>query len=241
MIGFRHLAAAGFAAAISLASAHATTFVFKGHGNNVTPLGVSGVDFQENCASPGDFCSFNHASGLDYQRDSIDLKVIAYAGGDGDDKGSATRLIQDIHPGDSGLGAYSENNTSADQTEADTGESIEFIFGAEYWLNNVEFNAGGDRDCTKASDGSGEGSCGAFRLRVFNLADILVLDTVIDITNIDVLATLGYGARFLLSALTPGSGFTVAQFTVNEVPLPAALPLLLAGIAGLRFASRRAK
>ena len=235
----RYVAAAIVAAGFMAAPAGATTFVFKGDGLNVTPLGVDGVDYQSACASTGDFCSVQDQAGawggLNYTLDGINLTVNAYA------DGVLTRLIQDIQPSDSGLGAWSEDNGSDDQTQFDSGESIEFVFEAEYTVTNVEFNAGGDTNCTNTSDGSGEGSCGAFRLDIFDLSDILISSMVIDITNVDVLAVLGTGARFVLTALTPGSGFTVARFDVSDVPVPAALPLLLSGLAGLGFASRRRK
>ena len=64
---------------------------------------------------------------------------------------------------------------------------------------------------------------------------------IIDITNIDVLPVLGTGARFVLTALTAGGGFTVAQLTVSDVPIPGAIPLLISGIAGLGFASKKKK
>lgn len=235
----RYLAAAVVAAGLMAAPASAATFVFKGQGNNVTPLGTAGVDFEEDCASVGDFCSVQDQAGawggLDYELDGIALTVNAYA------DGVATRLIQDIWPEDSGLGAWSEDNNNDDQTQFDAGESIEFIFDDEYVVTDVEFNAGGDVNCTTNAGGGGEGSCGEFLLEIFNLADVLTYSTVIDITNVDVLDYLGVGARFVLTALTEGSGFAVAQFTVNEVPVPAALPLLLSGLAGLGFASRRRK
>jgi hypothetical protein len=234
----RYVAAAIVAAGFMAAPASATTFVFKGDGLNVTPLGTAGVDFTENCASAGDFCSIDNGggyNGLDYTRDSINLTVNAYSDGD------PTRLIQDVNPADSGLGAWSEDNGSDDQTQFDSGESIEFIFEAEYTVTNVEFNAGGDTDCTDNSMGQGEGSCGAFRLDIYDLSNMLISSMIIDITNTDVLAVLGYGARFVMTALTPGSGFTVARFDVSDVPVPAALPLLLSGLAGLGFASRRRK
>ena len=220
------LTAAAVAVGLALAPAQAaTTFVFKGDGLNVTPLGTAGVDFQENCASTGDYCSIDHDAGLDYTLDGINLKVKAYA----DDV--ATRLIQDVNPTDSGLGAWSENNGSDDQTQFDSGEAIEFIFATEVLITDVEFNAGGDRDCTIASDGSGEGVCGEFRLDIFDISDMLVQTLVVDITNVDVLPVLGEGARFVLTALTQGGGFTVAQMTVSDVPVPGAIPLLLSGIA----------
>ena len=227
-------------AAMSMAAtaANATTFVFKGDGLNVTPEGVLNTDYVQDCGTVGvDFCSLpDHTAGLSYLRGGIDVTVRAFA------DGVATRLIQDVSPTDSGLGAFSENNSNDDQTQFDAGESIEFDFGMnEVTVVDVEFNAGGDTNCTNTSDGSGEGSCGRFRLDIFNASDMLTLSTIIDITNIDLLPALGTGARFLLTALDEGSGFVVAQFTVSEVPLPGALSLLLSGVAGLGFASRQKK
>jgi len=230
------LTAAAVAVGLALAPAQAaTTFVFKGDGNNVTPLGIAGVDFQENCASNGDFCSIDHDAGLDYTLDGINLKVKAYA------NDVATRLIQDINPSDSGLGAFSEDNSSDDQTQFDSGEAIEFIFMSEVRITDVEFNAGGDRDCTAAAGGGGEGVCGEFRLDIFDISDMLVSSMVVDITNVDILPVLGEGARFVLTALTEGAGFTVAQLTVSDVPIPGAIPLLLSGLAGLGFSTRKKK
>jgi len=227
-------------AAMSMAAtaANATTFVFKGDGQNVSPEGVVNTDFVQNCGTVGsDFCSTgDHTAGLRYSRGGIDVTARAYAGG------VATRLIQDIVPADSGLGAFSESNSSDDQTQADSREAIEFDFGDSLVLvTDVEFNAGGDVNCTTTSDGSGEGSCGSFMLEIFDLSNMSILSTVIDITNIDELPVLGIGARFLLTAIGEGSGFVVAQFTVEEVPIPGAIPLLLSGLAGLGFAARKKK
>lgn len=246
----KQLTAAIAAFAVIGASASATTFVFKGDGLNAMPNGVADMDFETNCASSGDFCSIDHEDGLNYTLDGINLQVRAYAGGMiegmGDQRtllhiGEFTRLIQDVNPSDSGLGAFSENNSRDDQTQFDARESIEFIFEDEFLITDVEFNAGGDTNCTNTADGSGEGVCGEFLLQIFDIDDMLTASTIIDITNIDVLAVLGTGARFVLTALTPGGGFSVAQLTVNEVPVPGAMLLLISGIAGLRFASRKQK
>ncbi|MHA7873426.1 MAG: VPLPA-CTERM sorting domain-containing protein, partial [Hyphococcus sp.] len=220
------------------AAANATTFVFKGDGLNVTPNGTIGVDFVQNCGTVGsDFCSVpDHTAGLEYSLDGIDITVRAYADGD------PTRLIQDIAPPNSGLGAFSEDTGNDDQTQFDSGESIEFDFGMnEVTVRDVEFNAGGDIDCTAAAGGGGEGPCGRFLLEIFDVSDMMIVSTIIDITNIDLLPVLGTGARFLLTALDEGAGFVVAQLTVGEVPIPGAIPLLLSGLAGLGFAARRKK
>lgn len=222
-------AAATVAAAfISLASAHATTFVFKGDGNNVTPLGVDGADYAQNCGTGGvDYCSTgSHEAGLSYSLDGIGLKVLATAGGE------TARVIQDVFPGDSGLGAYSESNASDDQTQADSSEAIEFIFDRAVSLSQVEFNAGGDVNC---STYGGEGPCGDFKLTI----DGVFIGAV---AAADTIAFLGSGLHFVLEAITQGAGFTIAQFTaadIQGVPAPAALPLLLSGLMGLAFATRR--
>lgn len=226
----RNFAFGLIAAAASVATAaNATTFVFKGDGNNVTPLGADGVDFDKNCGSVGtDFCSTgDHEDGLNYSLDGIDLQVIATADGE------ATRVIQDIYPGDSGLGAYSENNLTDDQTQSDSNEAIEFMFDSIVSLTDVEFNAGGDVSCSNFGT---EGPCGDFNLTI----DGVFMGAV---TAADSIAFLGTGMHFVLEAITAGAGFTIAQFTIPDdvqaVPTPAALPLLLSGVLGLGFATRR--
>ena len=221
------LAATAFLSSAMLSgAASAATFVFKGDGNNVTPIGAEGVDFTRDCGTTGsDYCTIDHEAGFNYDVDGVGVNAIAYA------DGVATRLIQDIIPGDSGLGAFSELDASDDQTQADSNEAMEFNFDREVTLSNVEFNAGGDVNCSSFGP---EGPCGDFRLTIDG--------TVIGVLSAqDVIANLGTGMSFLLEAVTPEGGFSIAQFTVpvSDVPVPAALPLLLSGVAGLGFASRR--
>lgn len=215
------------AAATTAGAANAATFVFKGDGNNVTPLGAEGVDYVRDCGTAGsDYCSLNHEAGLQYALDGVGLTVRALAGD------AATRLIQDVFPGDSGLGAYSEDNPNDDQTQFDSAEAIEFSFDSVVSLTDVEFNAGGDVNCSAYGS---EGPCGMFNLTIDGVF-------VGAIAAIDNLAFLGTGMTFLLEAITEGAGFTVAQFTVgdvSDVPVPGAFPLLAAGLAGLGFAYRR--
>ncbi|MEO1014564.1 MAG: VPLPA-CTERM sorting domain-containing protein [Pseudomonadota bacterium] len=248
---------AGFAALLlSSGAAHASvsTFVFKGEGNNVTPEGTMGQDFFE-CATSTplqDYCSNAYgqpAQGLDFVANGVNLTVNAYEGVDadtpftanGDVNGVLTRLIQDRSPRDSGLGAWSEDTVRDDQTQFDAREAIEFVFDQDWTVTNVEFNAGGDLNCTDISMGGGEGHCGEFELTIFNSLGDLVSVSTIDVTNDDVVEFLGIGARFVLRSITPDAGFAVATMTVSNVPVPAALPLLISGVAGLGFASRRRK
>lgn len=229
----RYMAAALAAAGLMMAPASATTFVFKGSGNNVTPDNVANVDATCATLNPlADFCTIDHAEGFDYSLGGTDVNVTAYASvsGLGDvDAAHAARLIQDRSPADSGLGAWSESSINDDQTQFDAMEAIRFVFDSVVNLTDVEFNAGGDTNC---SNFGSEGPCGDFDLYI----DGAFIATI---TAVDMIASLGTGMEFVLIAVTQGAGFTIAQFTVNEVPVPAALPLLLSGLAGLGFASRR--
>jgi hypothetical protein len=236
----RYMAAALAAAGLMAAPANATTFVFKGAGNNALPDGNSTP-----CATSTplqDLCTVVAEDGFTYEKDGITVVATAYAGVSTIDdvtEDNATRLIQDLSPQDSGLGAWSETDSSADQTQFESAEAISFVFDTLVHLTNVEFNRGGDTSCTPYSDANpGEGPCGFFQLFVDGV-DM----GVVEATNL--IASLGIGMSFVLIALDLDNeiagGFTVAQFTVAEVPVPAALPLLLSGLAGLGFASRRRK
>lgn len=220
------LTAAAAAAAFTMTSAAgAATFVFKGDGLNATPLGVDGVDFDAGCASAQDFCSIDHSAGLSYLVDGIGVNVTALA----DEE--PTRLIQDVFPSDSGLGAWSEDDGNDDQTQFNSGESVKFTFDTAVFLSKIEFNAGNDTNCSTFGS---EGPCGFFDL---------FIDGVFfaNIEAVDLLATTFEGTIFEFVATTADAGFAIAKFNVTEVPIPGALPLLLSGIAGLGFASRRRK
>lgn len=228
----RYMAAALAAAGLMAVPANATTFVFKGDGNNVTPAGNSTA-----CATSNplqDLCTVVHKDGFDYSLDGVNVNATAFAGVNGYDDvddDHATRLIQDLSPEDSGLGAWSESTSNDDQTQFDSKEAIRFVFEDVVALTDVEFNAGGDTNCSLPGP---EGVCGSFALYV----DGAFMGVI---AAVDSIAHLGNGMEFVLIAVTELAGFTIAQFTVSEVPVPAALPLLLSGLAGLGFASRRRK
>lgn len=241
------LTAAAAAAAFAMTSAAgATTFIFKGDGSTNTPTGVDGTDFDLGCdgvASAGDFCTIDtaagNAAGLNYSQDGIGVNVVAFEGVVYDDTtntktsaGTETLLIQDVQPPDSGLGALSERNNTDDQTQlSENGESIKFTFDREVFLSNIEFNAGDDTNCSTAG---AEGPCGDFAL---------FIDGAFagEFTAIDNLVNIFQGTMFEFISITEDAGFAIAKFDVTEVPIPGALPLLLSGIAGLGFASRRRK
>ncbi len=222
----RSLIAFAILAAATLGSANAATFVFKGDGNNVTPLGTEGVDYALDCGTIGfDYCTVDESAGLNYSLDGIGLNIVATA------NSSPTKLVQDITPEDSGLGALSEGTLADDQTQFDSGEAIEFTFDRAVIVTDVEFNAGNDVNCSNFGD---EGPCGDFALTIDGMFQGVI-------AAVDLLAVLGTGTVFLLEARTPGAGFSIAQFNVLETPIPAALPLLLSGLFGLGFAARRKK
>lgn len=213
-------AAIGFASFGLFAAANATTFVFKGAGGPDVPTG----NIAKDCGTIGvDFCSDDDSLGLSYSKDGIDVNATAFKGDD------PTQLIQDIRPPDSGLAALSEFDNINDQTQFDSDEWIEFTFNQKVFLSNIEFNAGNDTDC--ATPGP-EGPCGFFDLFIDSVF-------VANLEAVDLLTTVFVGTVFTFFPTTSDAGFAIAQFDVRAVPLPGALTLLLSGLAGLAFASRR--
>jgi hypothetical protein len=218
---FFGIAALGLAAIMLPGVSNATTFVFEGNGGaNDNPAG----NFAKNCGSVGtDLCSINHALGFTYAKDGVSVTATAFA------NANPTLLIQDLAPDESGLGAFSENDTDNDQTQFNTSESIEFVFNQQVTLSNIEFNAGNDVDCSTPGP---EGPCGFFDLFIDNVF-------FGNLEAVDLLAGGFLGTSFRFRPTTADAGFAIARFDVEAVPVPAALPLLLTGLAGLGLARRR--
>jgi hypothetical protein len=217
------LAFATAVAALGLSAANATTFIFKGDGGlNDSPAANAAT----NCGTLGfDFCTIDHTLGFTYAKDGISVTAKAYA------NGNPTLLIQDITPDNSGLGAFSENDVDNDQTQFSSGEAIDFLFNQQVRLSDIEFNAGNDTDCSTFGI---EGPCGSFDLFIDNVF-------FMNIEAIDLLTMEFIGTLFRFVPTTPNAGFAIARFEVEPVPVPAALPLFITGVAGFAFASRRRK
>ena len=242
--------AAALASFATSAGAVEVEFVFKGEGQTAVALGLDNVHFDVGCAGDGsaaDVCIIDtpsgNAAGLNYNVGGAGLNVKDYAGiGAGlssANSGEITRVIQDIYPSDSGLGAFSRQSPhgetkSDDQTQFGSGETVKFSFDRTVELSDIEFNAGVDGDCGVAK---GDGDCAVFNLFV----DSAFVAAVASATTTNLLAAGGAiwtGNIFEFLANQLGAGFAVARFEVTEAPTPGALPLLLSGIAGLGFAMR---
>lgn len=212
-------------------SANAATFIFDG----VPPV-PSPVDEPTNarvdCGTIGfDFCDVD-GNGFDYSKDGISFNATGRA------DGIASVLIQDIFGVNQGLGVLSEGGNTQDQINADTNESVLFSFINEVVVSNIELNNGTAQDCPAIGS---EGGCGAFDLLID--AELPTEQLLTGIVAIDVIAGGFVGTTFEFIARTAGNGFSIESITVNvtEAPIVGALPLLLSGIAGLGFASRRRK
>ena len=210
----------------SNAGAAVVPFVFKGALPGPTTVDAP-INSTTPCGSPGfDFCDVGGA-GLDYAKDGVSFTAFGLA------NGLPSELIQDIKGLNQGLGVLSEGQFTLDQINFDALESVLFTFDEEVTLTNVELNNGTGQDCPFVGR---EGGCGAFDL---------VLDrglaSELTFSNITALAILPGGWRgvsFEFIAVTPDAGFSIAAFDVS-MPLPAALPLFLAGLGGITALRRK--
>ena len=228
----RKFIAAAFACAALTGAAEAApvTFIFQNPnadlpdaGNYTTGGSCNGISI-----SGGDLCAVNQSLGLHYAKDWAGVKAVGGSAGD-------FALMQDLSPANSGLAVLTEGETNSDdQVQSARAESIEFTFDGIVELLAIDFNAGADRNC--ASPGN-EGPCGTFDLIVDG---VLVGD---DLTAIDdMMFGAIVGKVFNIVATGPDhGGFAIGSITVAQVPVPGAAFLLLSGIAGMSFASRKKK
>ena len=217
-------------ATLSFASAAgATEFVFEGKGNGDPFDAPVNAFFQgAGCGTAGDdICDIDN-NGLAYSKDGYSFTSYGFA------DGSADTLIQDLVGPNQGHGVLSEGDNTNDQINAVTSESVLYVF--DNWkvkLSDIALNDGVGNDCP---GGGAEGNCGTFSLYV---------DGALTVENAtaDAIIAGGYeGKEFEFFATGDGdTGFSIERFTVSEVPVPAALPLFLGGLAMFNAFSRRRK
>jgi len=218
---------AGLATLSMVASAHAAAWRFEG----VNP-GPSAVDAPVNatqpCGTPGfDFCDVAGA-GFEYAiKSGISLTAQGLA------NGIAAELIQDINGTNQGLGVQSEGRFLLDQINADADESVVFTFAEQVVLSNVELNNGTGEDCPAIGI---EGGCGLLDIVIDR--GLITEQTIAGILAIEVLTGGWLGSTFEFIAKSAGEGFSIASLEIN-VPLPAALPMFLAGLACFGAVRRR--
>ncbi|MEL7486296.1 MAG: VPLPA-CTERM sorting domain-containing protein [Pseudomonadota bacterium] len=246
------IASAALAAAFMATSAQATEFFFAGiEGNGGAPIDAPTGNIAFDCGSEGsDLCTDDDALGFDYSKDGVSFNATAFTGGTGLGtdmfmRGEAAILIQDLVGPNQGLGVISEAefvngspvNTSEDQINFDTGESILITFAGEVTLDQIAVNSGTNDDCPGI--GGLEGPCGVIGIIIDG-----VLSTFDEFVAGGIIASGGsavqlVGTTFEFIGLTSGAGYSIESFQV--VPVPGAIPLLLSGVAGLGFAARRRK
>ena len=244
------LSALTAAAALITTSANATTFFFAGPLDDAP---TNAANINNDCGTVGaDLCTTNFAAGFDYSKNGVSFNTVGYTGGtdlgtDGYVRGAAGILIQDLVGPNQGHGVISASEftngtpgaVDLDQINLDTGESVLYTFTESVTLTGIALNSGTSNDCPDLT--GTEGPCGTVGVIVDG-----VLSTFNDFVANGVLAVGGVavqltGTTFEFLSLTGNAGYSIEQFTVSDVPVPAALPLLISGLLGLGFASRRRK
>ncbi|MEM9494428.1 MAG: VPLPA-CTERM sorting domain-containing protein [Pseudomonadota bacterium] len=236
--------AAAAATMFAASGAGAVTFEFDGNNSavpNDAPVGfvfgVGGGNGAVDCGTVGvDICSIDDAAGFRYAKDGVDFTAKAFLGD------NPTLLIQDLVGPNQGLGAFSEWPGSTSLDQINVGESLLFDFTAtgQVFLSDIYLNDGLAVDCP---GGGGEGPCGDVLISIDgglaqSFSEFLANGILGDGSG-NPLTLVGTTFEFFAS-VDPG-GYSIEQFSVSQVPVPAALPLLISGLAGLGFASRRRK
>jgi len=206
--------------------ASAAVFVFKGELPGPSAVDTPINDTQP-CGSPGfDFCDVGNA-GLIYSKEGVTFTAQGLA------SGTPSVLIQDINGINQGLGVLSEGRFLLDQINADADESVVFTFAEQVVLSNVELNNGTGEDCPAIGI---EGGCGLLDIVIDR--GLITEQTIAGILAIEVLTGGWLGSTFEFIAKSAGEGFSIASLEIN-VPLPAALPMFLAGLACFGAVRRR--
>ncbi|MEL6359703.1 MAG: VPLPA-CTERM sorting domain-containing protein [Pseudomonadota bacterium] len=226
--------AATAVAAFLSTGAHATVFQFDGNQGDAIDAPTGGVDCNsQNSDGDRDICTADFVDGFDYSKNGVEFTAQGFAGDD------AAELIQDLIGPNQGLGVISdgEDRIKDDQINFAADESIRFTFTEEVVLTNILVNNGTGDDCPIVGD---EGGCGQILISVDGgmamAFDAITGGLVADMANNAVALT---GTVFEFFGNVTDGGYSIEEFSV--VPVPGALPLLLSGIAGLGFASRRRK
>jgi hypothetical protein len=214
-----------------------------------------GADLPTNTGSSPNQCNFVPISGSDLCADEDGTLVYTKAGrtltaGAGSTiSGVTSTLMQDLQPTNSGLAVVSQDGTTFETNSDDQiqefvfGEFITFSFDRITELAVIDFNRGGDRNCTPYS-GGGEGPCGLFDLydmtgliqASITATDDLVLANVITDTS---RLTGNYFKLVARDNTTDDqSGFTIGS--VSVVPAPTGVLLLGFGILALAFTRKAA-
>lgn len=153
-----------------------------------------------------------------------------------------------LHQNIFGLGVTTGAPDSNQVDNVGDDEAIVFDFGAAAFLESITLSLSGFYDDIRIY-GSNDAAVAA--ITSGGLSSITSISTLlaavsgngIEAVRFIDLTGIATAYRYLIATIPGGSGdgFRVKSVSASVVPVPAALPLLLSGLAGLAFASRRKK